>query len=44
LQRQWEVAIMISPPAVPDQAGALGRFAAAVEVVIQLDKSFKARS
>jgi hypothetical protein len=44
LRRQLEVAIMISPLTGPDQAAALSRFDAAVELVDQLDKSFKARS
>ena len=42
LRRQLEVAIMISPLTGPDQAAALDRFDAAVELVEQLDRSFKA--
>lgn len=42
LRRQLEVAIMISPLSGSDQAAALSRFEAAVELVDQLHKSFNA--
>lgn len=44
LRRKLEVATMISPLTGPDQAAVLRRFDAAVELVDQLDNSFKART
>jgi type II secretory pathway component PulJ len=43
LRRQLEVAIMISPLTGADQAAALGRFDAVVELVEQLETSLRAR-